>query len=158
MDNPNHPLSFINRRRDILALSGAEKENTVQSRMIELTQNTELVLQISVSPYVPLPYDKMAYEWSTKYGTHCMEMPAYLIDNVEDAKARICVYAQKVRPYHLLALLDSSNRLLWNTFDIVQRSKVSKQALKVSHQLTSMSQIGTYGPNGIIYLVNRSYD
>ena len=157
-DNPDHPLNFFKHRRDLLKLSGTEYQHTVQSRIIELTQGAELALQISVSPYVPLPGDKTAYEWSTKDGTQCMEMPAYRIDDVEDAKARIRAYVQLARPVYLKAFLDGSNKLLWNTFDIAQRSKVSDQALKVSHRLTSVSHKVTYGSNGVIDLVNHSYN
>ena len=130
LDVPNHPLNFSKHRKDVLALSAAEIQHSVQLRTIELTQDMGHVLEVTVAPFVPVPYDKTAYEWSTKDGSQRMEMPPYLIENIQDAKKSILIYAQKARLAYLENLLDNSNSILWNTFNTALQSKVAVLPLK----------------------------
>ena len=53
-----------------------------------------------------------------------MEMPPYCIENIEEAKRSILAYAKTTRVSYLENLLDSSNPVLWDTFQVVLRSKV----------------------------------
>lgn len=53
-----------------------------------------------------------------------MEMPHYSIESIEYAKKNILIHAQTARLAYLENLLDGSNSILWDTFNIALQSKV----------------------------------
>lgn len=128
-DDSTHPLNFFRHRKDVFVPSEGSYQ-LLQTRELYLTQDLGYTLKVAVSPYVPVPGDKTAYEWRTKDGVHKMEMPPYCLSNVEEIKLRMFEYTYVSGLSYLQNLLDSSNKILWDTFEIALRSGVSKCNLK----------------------------
>lgn len=89
------------------------------------------ILKVTVSRYDPIPGDKTAYEWEAKNGIHRIKMPPYCITHVEEAKLCMFRYAKESRLSYLENTLDSSNKILWDTFNIALRSGVSDCSLEI---------------------------
>lgn len=128
-DDSTHPLNFFRHRKDVFVPS-EESNQLFQTRELYLTQDLGSTLKVAVSPYVPIPGDKTAYEWTTKDGVQKMEMPPYCLSNVEEIKLRMFEYTYVSGLSYLQNLLDSSNKILWDTFEIALRSGVSGRNLK----------------------------
>jgi hypothetical protein len=82
-------------------------------------------LKVIVSPFVPLPSDKVAYEWDSMDGPQKMEMPTYHISDIEGAKLAMVKYATTSALLYIEGILDSSNVILWNAFNTAIRCNVS---------------------------------
>lgn len=123
-DNTSHPLNFFTHRKNLFVPSEKSRQ-LFQTRELYLTQDLGSTLKVAVSPYVPVPGDKTAYEWENEDGVHKMEMPRYCLSDVEEVKSRMLEYSYMSRLSYLQNLLDSSNKILWDTFEIALRSGVS---------------------------------
>jgi hypothetical protein len=119
-------LNFFKHRKDLWTIiNGVEG---VESRILELTQEIGYTLEVKVSPFVPLPGDKTAYEWDSAEGPKRMEMPKYHISDIEEAKKQMIGYVRRSHLGYINNLLDSSNEILMETFNMAVRCKVSSRA------------------------------
>ncbi|SLM34575.1 hypothetical protein LPUS_03411 [Lasallia pustulata] len=108
-------------RKDVL-ISSRHDWQLLHTRELDLTQDMGSILKVTVSRYDPIPGDKTAYEWEAKNGIHRIKMPPYCITHVEEAKLCMFRYAKESRLSYLENTLDSSNKILWDTFNIALRS------------------------------------
>jgi hypothetical protein len=88
-----------------------------------------VTLEVQVSRFVPLPGDKTAYEWDSAEGAKRMAMPEYHISKIADAKDQMIEYVKWSHMAYIINLLDSSNEILLDTFNMAVRCKVSSTAI-----------------------------
>lgn len=93
-------------------------ELLTQPRQIQLAQGMGITLTVLVAIFKPEPGDKTAYTWEDENGAHSMEMPPFLIVNYQDAMKKMLHYIEESRQNYLDYLLDPSNPILWDTFQI----------------------------------------
>jgi hypothetical protein len=108
-------------------------------------------LEVQVSPFVPLPGDKTAYEWESAEGAKRMAMPEYHISNIEDAKDQIIEYVKRSKMIYIGSLLDDSNEILLNTFNMATRCKVGSTAILAilfTHIVTEAHGGASFDPLG----------
>ena len=129
-DNASHPLNFFRHRKDVLILSRHDWQ-LLHTRELDLTQDMGSILKVTVSPYNPIKGDKTAYEWEAKDGIHRIKMPPYCITHVEETKLCMLKYAKASGLSYLENILDSSNKILWDTFNIALRSGVSDCSVEI---------------------------
>jgi hypothetical protein len=77
-----------------------------------------VVLTVSVAIFTPEPGDKTGYTWEDEHGLHTMEMPHFYIVKYREAMANMMQYIEDSRQHYLENLLDSSNKILWETFQM----------------------------------------
>jgi hypothetical protein len=119
-DNPAHPLKFF---KDRLRQLPAD-DFFPDTRYVELTQGTGSVLKVTVSKFAPRPGDKTAYEWITPQGERRMEMLPYCISDIAEAEVNMRDYARQSTAEYLIKLVDRSNRIVVQTFNLAIKSKV----------------------------------
>ncbi|KAI9775593.1 MAG: hypothetical protein M1839_000994 [Geoglossum umbratile] len=105
------------RREDVYALKD-NKALLARPRQIQLTQDMGVELTVSVATFTPEPDDKTAYEWEDSRGVHTMEMPHFFIVQYGEAMDNMMKYVEDSRQHYLDNLLDSSDKILWDTFQM----------------------------------------
>jgi hypothetical protein len=77
-----------------------------------------VVLTVSVAVFTPEPCDQTGYTWEDEHGLHTMEMPQFYIVRYDEAMTNMMQYIEDSRQHYLDNLLDSSNKILWETFQM----------------------------------------
>lgn len=90
--------------------------------MLELTQDMGKVLKIPVSGFTPAPGDKTGYSWTDGNGhPRTMEMPHYHVTDTKEVGRSVIEYVEESTHLYLESLLDSSNDILCDTFNLAMR-------------------------------------
>jgi hypothetical protein len=91
------------------------------SHILFLTQDKgegfQDALSVTVARFEPQPGDKTGYEWDDAAGQHHkMEMPPYLICDIEATRRNVREFSQRVRSAYIEAFLMDSNPIVYRTF------------------------------------------
>jgi hypothetical protein len=142
-------LNFFKHRKNLWTVT--QERPFLEKRTLFLTQGMGYTLEVQVSPFVPLPGDKTAYEWESAEGPKRMAMPEYHISNIEDAKNQMIDYVTRSHMIYIGNLIDSSNEILLDTFNMAKHCKVGRTAISAilfTHIVTEAHGGASFDPLG----------
>ena len=115
IDNPSHPLGFPHRQNVLsVRVDGSSAVETVDLQLMQ--DKVGHMLYITVSKFVPLPGDKLAYKGKGKEGPYTLEMPPYCIRDIAKARKGIVSYMERAKATYIRNFLDRTNPFLPKTF------------------------------------------
>ncbi|KAI9672461.1 MAG: hypothetical protein M1817_003227 [Caeruleum heppii] len=109
------PLRCWTERQEVFQLRDVDLY-VDKPRKLLLTQDLGHTLMVSVGPFLRGATDHTSYIWEDKEGQHELEMPPYVIINMEEGKRNVIDYHRHSRASYIEHLTDGCNSMIQDTF------------------------------------------